>query len=78
MPIPHLFAILLFITMFTLGIDSAFALVEAVNSIIHDQFPKIPISIVALIVCIAGFISGIPYTLTNGFYILDIVDHYIR
>lgn len=77
MPIPHLFAVLLFITMFTLGIDSAFGLVESVNSVIHDQFHKVPLPIVALIVCIAGFICGIPYTLTNGFYLLDIVDHFI-
>jgi SNF family Na+-dependent transporter len=77
MPIPHLFAILLFITMFTLGIDSAFGLVESVNSVVHDQFHNIPLSAIALIVCAAGFVSGIPFTLSNGFYLMDIVDHFI-
>jgi SNF family Na+-dependent transporter len=77
MPIPHLFAVVLFITMFTLGIDSAFGLVESVNSVVHDQFHRIPLPIVALIVCVAGFICGIPFTLTNGFFLMDIVDHFI-
>jgi NSS family neurotransmitter:Na+ symporter len=77
MPVPHLFALLLFVTMFTLGIDSAFGLIESVNSVMHHQFPKVPLSIISLIVCIAGFLAGIPYTLSNGFYLLDIVDHFV-
>ncbi|KAL0477308.1 sodium- and chloride-dependent GABA transporter [Acrasis kona] len=77
MPIPHVFAVLLFVTMFTLGIDSAVGLTESVNGVIHDQFHKVPLSVISLIVCIAGFVAGIPFTLTNGFYLMDIVDHFV-
>jgi NSS family neurotransmitter:Na+ symporter len=77
MPAAHLFALLLFATMFSLGIDSAFALVEATNVVIHDKYPHWSMSTVSIFVCVVGFCSGIPYTLTNGFYLMDAVDHYI-
>jgi NSS family neurotransmitter:Na+ symporter len=77
MPASHLFAILLFLTMFTLGLDSAFALVESLNSVIHDHFPKIDLAYVSLIVCSMGALLGVPFCLTNGFYLIDAVDHYL-
>jgi NSS family neurotransmitter:Na+ symporter len=77
MPAAHVFAIILFVTMFTLGIDSAFGLVESVNAALHDRYPNISVSKISLFVCIAGFIAGIPYCLTNGFYLMDAVDHFV-
>lgn len=77
MPAPHVFAILLFLTMFSLGIDSAFALVESLNAVIHDKCPHWNISLISVVVCLVGFLTGIPYCLTNGLYLMDAVDHYI-
>ncbi len=78
LPLPHVFAVILFLTMLTLGIDSLFAMTEAMNSVIHDRLHgKVPNYITALVTCIVGLILAVPYTLKNGYYLMDILDHYI-
>ncbi len=77
LPLPHVFAFLLWITMFTLGIDSLFGLIDACVSILHDRFPKIPIPMLTGMVCFCSCTVGLVYTLNNGFFFIDIVDHYV-
>lgn len=77
MPMAPLFAIAFFIMLITLGIDSAFSLVEAATTIISDKYPHIRKEKVSLIVCVLGFISGIIFTTYAGLYFLDITDHFI-
>jgi NSS family neurotransmitter:Na+ symporter len=76
MPFATLFSALFFITLLTLAIDSAFSLVEAVNTSIKDK-TKMKKQHIALIVCILGFLAGIIYTTNAGLYLLDIVDHFL-
>jgi len=74
---PGLFAALFFIMLLSLGIDSAFSLVEAVSTAVHDKYPHIRKQDVSLYVCIAGFIIGIIFTTTAGLIYLDTTDNFI-
>ena len=66
--------ILLFLTLFFLGIDSAFFLAHGgVISPIKDKFGTKG-SRATLIVCILGFVVGILFTTQGGLYWLDIID----
>jgi NSS family neurotransmitter:Na+ symporter len=76
-PMAPLFAVLFFVMLITLGIDSAFSLVEAVSTVIHDKYPHIRKEDVSLYVCVFGFMSGIIFTTFAGLYYLDIADHFI-
>jgi len=76
MPFGTFFSLLFFITLLTLAIDSAFSLVEAINTTILDK-TKIKKQTVALVVCVLGFLGGIIYTTNGGLFLLDIVDHFV-
>ncbi len=71
------FAALFFLTLLSLGIDSAFSLVEAVNTAIKDRWKKASTAKIAALVCGAMFLLGIIYTTRGGLYYLDIVDHFV-
>jgi hypothetical protein len=76
---PNFWVLLLALTLFTLGIDSAFSMVEATATVINDtrwgqQFPK---SFVAFVLCLIGFILSIPFCTNWGFVLFDVVDHYL-
>eukprot|EP00586_Coscinodiscus_wailesii_P000231 CAMPEP_0172481156 /NCGR_PEP_ID=MMETSP1066-20121228/6801_1 /TAXON_ID=671091 /ORGANISM="Coscinodiscus wailesii, Strain CCMP2513" /LENGTH=631 /DNA_ID=CAMNT_0013243169 /DNA_START=161 /DNA_END=2056 /DNA_ORIENTATION=- len=71
---------LLFLTLFMLGIDSAFALLEAALTVLKDtralnRYPKWGIS---LVLCVLSFIFGLLYVTDAGFNFLDVVDFYIN
>jgi NSS family neurotransmitter:Na+ symporter len=74
--LPELFGILFFIMIMTLGVDSAFATIEAVSLPLMEQFG---ISRIAanISLCILGFSLGLIFTTRAGFYWLEIADHYI-
>jgi len=76
-----IFGLLFFIMLFSLGIDSAFSLVEAISTVIADETHKKSIainrSIIALLVCFVCFLAGLIFTTRAGLYFLDLVDHYI-
>jgi len=59
--IPQLFSVLFFLMLFTLGVGSATALTSGVIRIIHDQFPSIKKLHITILVCFAGFLSGLIY-----------------
>lgn len=72
----RLFGALFFMLLLTLAIDSAFSQVEPVVGSIVDKwgFKK---EWVLPLVCIFGFLVGIPYTTRGGFYWVDIIDHFV-
>jgi neurotransmitter:Na+ symporter, NSS family len=76
MPLPGIFSVLFFLMLFSLGIDSAFSLVEALNAAILDHYGHNKLAKVAFWVCLAGFLSGIIFTTRAGLYFLDIADHF--
>jgi len=77
MPMPWFFSILFFLTLLTLGIDSAFSLVEAVNTVIADKKKELAQKKIAAWVCGTAFVLGIVFTTQAGLYILDVVDHFV-
>ncbi len=77
MPLPRLFGILFFVMLLSLGIDSAFSIVEVLNGAIRDKYKSIKVSVISFWVCLAGFLAGIIYTTHAGLYFLDITDHFL-
>jgi NSS family neurotransmitter:Na+ symporter len=77
MPWAGFFSVLFFITLLSLGIDSAFSLVEAVNASLKDRFPKLSLAKISFFTCLTAFLLGILFVTDAGLYYLDIVDHFI-
>lgn len=75
---PNFWAIILGFTLFTLGIDSAFCVIESLVATVHEttwgkDIPKICLSAAF---CIGGCICSLPFCFNFGFWLWDIVDHY--
>ncbi|HII71677.1 TPA: sodium-dependent transporter [Candidatus Woesearchaeota archaeon] len=77
MPWAGFFSVVFFVMLLTLGIDSAFSLVEAVDTAILDGKAKWKKQKLAFVVCLAAFLCGIIFTTRAGLYFLDIVDHFV-
>ncbi len=77
MPWASFFSAIFFLTLLSLGIDSAFSLVEAVNTVVADRLTHVPLKKVAFYVCALAFAMGTIFTTRAGLYFLDIVDHFI-
>ena len=79
LPYSNGWAILLALTLFTLGLDSAFSLIEAATTVIQDTaFAKgKPRYIVALIMCVLGAVLSTIFCSNWGFTYFDVVDHYL-
>lgn len=77
MPFPVLFSVLFFVMLLTLGIDSAFSLVEAINTALRDRFEKVSKELIAFAVCFWAFLCGLIYTTRAGLYFLDVIDHFV-
>jgi NSS family neurotransmitter:Na+ symporter len=77
--VPNFWAILLFITLFTLGVDSAFSMVEAASTVIYDTGigKRVNRMVIALSICVLGCICSIIFSSNFGSYALDIVDFYL-
>ncbi len=72
-----LFGIAFFFMLLTLGIDSAFSLVEAIVTGLKDSF-KFNREKTAFWVSVIGFLLGTIYTTRAGLYWLDLVDHWMN
>jgi len=70
------FGVLFFITLLTLGIDSAFAMVEAFVAGLKDAGIDSKKSLIGT--CVFGIVGGLIFTTGSGLYWLDIVDHYLN
>jgi NSS family neurotransmitter:Na+ symporter len=70
------FGLVFFLTLITLGIDSAFSLVESVVAGVVDKW-NLNKQKTTFWVIIALFITSILFTTKAGLYWLDIVDHYV-
>ncbi|CAH1777630.1 unnamed protein product, partial [Owenia fusiformis] len=79
LPIPTLWAILFFLMLIVLGLDSAFIFVETLTTGILDEFSeklrKKRIWVVG-VVCAILFLLGLPLTTQGGIYLLQLMDEY--
>ncbi|XP_077984736.1 sodium- and chloride-dependent glycine transporter 1-like [Glandiceps talaboti] len=82
LPMSALWAILFFIMMFTLGLDSQFVMMETVTTAITDELaflsPRVRKnrSWIILGTCFAFFLLGLPMVTAGGIYILQLLDWY--
>jgi solute carrier family 6 GABA transporter-like protein 1 len=72
-------AVLLGITLYLLGIDSAFSFVEATSTVITDtkwgsQWPR---TFIAFVLCVFGFGLSLVFCTNFGFILLDVFDYYL-
>jgi len=79
MPWPNLWSVILSITLFTLGIDSAFSMLEACATVICDTEvgKKVPRKLLALLLCLLGACGSFVFSFNWGFTYFDVVDHYL-
>ncbi|CAK9293552.1 unnamed protein product [Gordionus sp. m RMFG-2023] len=81
LPIPQLWTVLFFLTLFSLGLDSIVAAIEVVLCALHDTFPKIfpwkYKTYVCLGVCCLFYLIGLTLVTEGGFYIIDIINFYV-
>lgn len=78
MPAAHLWSILFFFMLITLGLDSQYAMVETVITGVTDEFKSLrPYkSFILLGYCITGFLLGLPMTSPGGMYWFKLVEDY--
>jgi SNF family Na+-dependent transporter len=79
MPGSNFWILLLGITLFTLGIDTAFSLVEAISTVVYDteKGKSVPRKLTALIVCILGWLGSLLFCPSWGYTHFDVADRYI-
>ena len=80
MPVPNLWNVLLFLTLFLLGIDSQASMIEAIATVLHDTpiGRKINRMLIAFVVCLLGCIGSLAFCSDIGYILLDVVDHYVN
>jgi len=76
---PNVWAIMLGLTLFMLGIDSSFSAIEATSTVICDTAwkGKAPRMFIAFVLCVCGFLGSFPFCFNWGFVLFDVVDHYL-
>lgn len=79
MPGSNFWAGILGLTLFMLGIDSAFSMVEAISTVIYDTSwgMQLPRKFTALLVCGSGFLFSLLFCASWGYTYFDVVDRYI-
>ncbi|HEX9746161.1 MAG TPA: sodium-dependent transporter [bacterium] len=70
-------AVLFFLMLLALGIDSAFSLVEAASTAFSDEL-KINRHLTTVILCVIGFIAGLVFITDGGLHWLDIIDNWMN
>ena len=76
---PTFWILLFFCTLILIGIDSEFGLVETCACFVEDMHPHfrgkpIPPQMVKALVCLAGFLCGLPIATRGGIYVIDLLE----
>ncbi|XP_062917797.1 sodium- and chloride-dependent glycine transporter 2 [Mobula hypostoma] len=79
LPLSPFWAIIFFLMLLTLGLDTMFATIETIVTSVVDEFPgylrpKKPLF--TLVCCVVFFFMGIPMVTQSGIYMLQLVDTY--
>ena len=72
-----LFSLIFFIMLFTLAIDSAFSIIEAIITAFVDKFGWNK-ERTTFWFCVVGFCASLIFATRAGLYWLDIVDHFVN
>nr|CAB3266316.1 sodium- and chloride-dependent neutral and basic amino acid transporter B(0+)-like [Phallusia mammillata] len=79
LPVSPLWAILFFLMLFTLGLDSQFTILETVSTAIIDAYPRQLRSRrwqLMLVLSVVMFLLGLVCVTNTGIYWVDLIDHY--
>ena len=76
MPAANLWAVLLFFTLMVLGYSSAFAMLDAVVTLIMDAQPKWNRTVVVSSAVLISFLLSLPYCADFGYYLLTGIDRW--
>ncbi|OQV19158.1 Sodium- and chloride-dependent glycine transporter 2 [Hypsibius exemplaris] len=78
MPVPHLWGILFFIMLYTLGLGSEIGLLESVLTFVCDRYPVLRTKrpYVAAVGCTICFLIGIPFITQGGEELFNIFNDY--
>ncbi|XP_077568553.1 sodium- and chloride-dependent glycine transporter 2 isoform X4 [Stigmatopora nigra] len=79
LPLSPFWAIIFFLMLLTLGLDTMFATIETIVTSVSDEFPKYLRKhkpIFTLVCCFCFFFLGFPMITENGMYMLQLVDTY--
>ncbi|KAL2099891.1 hypothetical protein ACEWY4_004285 [Coilia grayii] len=82
MPVPQLWAVLFFLMLLCLALDSQFAHLELVTTTAMDAVGlKFPPwlrrkEVLAFLVCLPSFLVGLPCIFQGGVYVFQLMDHY--
>uniref|UniRef100_A0A7N8Y3G1 Transporter n=1 Tax=Mastacembelus armatus TaxID=205130 RepID=A0A7N8Y3G1_9TELE len=77
LPLSPFWAIIFFLMLLTLGLDTMFATIETIVTSVSDEFPKYLRKhkpIFTLVCCASFFILGFPMITESGMYMLQLVD----
>lgn len=78
MAAPNFWVLILSLTLFMLGLDSAFAMIEAPVTVIYDAMKNPPHrAIITAALCIIGFCISLLFCTNWGFILFDAVDYYL-
>ncbi len=69
---------LFFVCLISLGIDSAFSIVEGVVTGFRDRFPGISRARMSAVFCVLGFVGSLFFCTRSGLMWLDIVDNWMN
>ena len=77
LPFAPVWGVTFFLLLILISIDSAFAVIEANLAGVQDLGIANARGKVAMLLCVAGFLGGLPFLTGAGLYWLDIVDHWV-
>ncbi|MBK2125756.1 sodium-dependent transporter [Fangia hongkongensis] len=73
-----IFSFIFYLSVFFLAFTSIISLIESVLAAFMDSKAKLKRASLLLVICLLLLIFNIIYTMGNGLYLLDVVDHYIN
>eukprot|EP01079_Euglenida_sp_SAG-EU17-18_P007206 gene7206-174_t len=76
LPVSNLFALLFFLMMICLGIDSELAMLEVVVTLLRDLDLPVRIELVSLIVCVVEGLLSLFFVTKGGIWYFQLVDRY--
>mmetsp|Transcript_11047 Transcript_11047/g.25100 ORF Transcript_11047/g.25100 Transcript_11047/m.25100 type:complete len:639 (+) Transcript_11047:55-1971(+) len=78
MPFPFTWSFVFFAMLLCLGIDSEFAMIESVMTVVHDSkiAPNMSKPVLAAIVCGSSYLLGLIFVTRGGIYWFTLFDYY--
>lgn len=76
MPLPFFWSLLFFLMLLSLGIDSQFAMVESVMTVLHDLGLGLSKPVLSAIVCGVSYLLGLIFVTKGGIYWFNLFDYY--